>query len=332
MEIHPVVLGRGASGQAMLRSLAVVGMTNPELGIRPAIQAPRGARLAELRRSLENPVLLVANPHALHTPAILEGVAAGYKAIVTEKPPCISPEQLAELEALQFPVSVCHVYRAMWGPRTIRKMIAANELGEIIAVDARCWLSSSAQRARDSSAPFQLWKNDPALTGPFDVLIDNVSHWVDMAIYLMGEPPQHGSVWLSYINAEAPHRDTHAHVTLVFRGGRPVRASISKTVHGTGNDFEFTVIGSHRAATWAFPRPDVIEVGEGGERRLIPRQDSAIGSGVRAFHALGWTEGYVEIIRQTLLGLIGRSTAAVPTLAEGLQVMRTIFSLEKAAG
>jgi len=329
VQISPVVIGRGQAGQAMLRSLAIVGLMHPELEIRPAVQAERGRPLHAVSRGLENPVLLVANPHALHAATIIEGVKVGFKAIIAEKPACVSPEQLATLEGIQIPVSICHGYRVMWGPRTVRHMIAANDLGRIIALDGRCWQSSAAQRALDPAPNFQLWKNDPALSGPSDALIDNGSHWIDLATFLMGEPAQRGSAWVSYINAEAPHRDTHVHLDLVFSEARQARASISKTVHGAGNDLEFTVIGSRRSASWRFLRPDEIEIGDGAERKTIHRKDTSMGSGSRPFHGLGWLEGYVEIIRQTLLGLAGKNTAAVPTLAEGLQVMNTIFLLER---
>jgi predicted dehydrogenase len=329
MTLTPVVIGRGMAGQAMRRSLAIVGLMHPELEIQPALDAERGRPLDAIGRESEHRVLLVANPHALHAAAIVEGARAGFKAIIAEKPACVSSEQMVKLDGIAIPVSICHGYRVMWGPRTIRHMIAANELGRIIAVDGRCWQSSAAQRALDPTQPFQLWKNDPTLSGPSDVLIDNGSHWVDLATYLMGEPARKGTGWVSYVNAEAPHRDTHAHLDLLFSEGRQARASISKTVHGAGNDLEFTVIGSRRSATWAFLRPDIIEVGDGGTRTTLHRKDFSMGSGSRPFHGVGWLEGYVEIIRQTLLGLIGKSTVAVPTLAEGLQVMKTIFSLER---
>ncbi len=329
MTLTPVVMGRGMAGQAMRKSLAVVGSMHPELAIQPALDAERGRPLDAIGRECANRVLLVANPHALHAAAIAEGFRAGFRAIIAEKPACVSIEQLATLDGIAIPVSICHGYRVMWGPRTIRQMIVANELGRIVALDGRGWQSSAAQRALDPSPNFQLWKNDPTLSGPSDVLIDNGSHWVDLATYLMGEPARKGTVWLSYVNAEAPHRDTHVHLDLLFSENRPARVSISKTVHGAGNDFEFTVIGSRRSATWAFLRPDVIEVGDAGTRTTLHRKDVSIGSGSRPFHSLGWLEGYVEIIRQTLLGLIGKSTAAIPTLAEGLQVMKTIFTLEK---
>jgi predicted dehydrogenase len=322
-------MGRGMAGQAMRRSLAIVDIMHPELGIQPALDAKRGCPLDAIGRERENRVLLVANPHALHAATIVEGARAGFKAIIAEKPACVSLEQVATLGGIAIPVSICHGYRVMWGPRTIRHMIAAKELGRVIAVDGRCWQSSTAQRALDPTPNFQLWKSDPTLSGPSDVLLDNGSHWVDLATYLMGEPARKGMVWVSYVNAEAPHRDTHVHLDLLFSENRPARASISKTVHGAGNDFEFTVIGSRRSATWAFQRPDVIEVGDAGTRTTLHRKDVSMGSGSRPFHGLGWLEGYVEVIRQTLLGLIGKSTAAVPTLAEGLQTMKTIFSLDK---
>lgn len=315
----------------MVRGLAVASLMYPELGIRSAVQLQRDGRLAEAIGSGKgNPVLLIANPHALHAPMITEGERVGFKAVIVEKPACVSPEQVDALKRVQIPVSVCHGYRVMWGPRTIRDMILANELGSIIAVDARWWQAVAAERALDTSpAAFQLWKNDPALSGPFDVLIDNGSHWIDLAIFLLGEPPIRGTVWSSYVNAEAAHRDTHIHLDLVFSGARRARASLSKTVHGTTSHLEFTVIGSRRSATWRFLQPDVIEIGDKAERKVMQRQDATMGSMSRPVHGLGWIEGYVEIISQTLLGLAGKSHAAVPTLAEGLRVMETIFSLER---
>ena len=237
------------AGQAFSRALKVVSTLHPECGLLPEKFIERKTPLESALHAAENPLLLVANPHALHTPAIVAGAQAGARAIITEKPACVSLQQLAELEQVSTPVYVCHGYRAMWGPRQMQQMIRQGDLGEIVSVEGLYWQSSAAQRMLDPSPAFQLWKNDPLLSGPFDALVDLGSHWIDLAFFLMSEPCREMRAWLSYANAEAPHRDTHVHLDLIFGSGRRGRASISKTVHGASNDLQITVLGTQVSLT-----------------------------------------------------------------------------------
>ncbi len=328
MKINPVIVGRGAAGQAMQRSLAIVSTIHQQLSIAPAIFAERNAPLSEIAQNLEHPVLLIANPHALHSKGILEGSEAGFKALIVEKPACTSMSQVGELRKVKMPISVCHGYRMMWGPQTIREMLVGGEVGDIIAIEGRYWQSSAAQRAIEKSAS-STWKNDPSLSGPYDVLLDLGSHWADMAMFLYGEKPERSRLWLSYLNSEAAHRDTHIHFDMAFKAGHPARASISKTAHGYGNDLELHVLGTKKSLGWHSQNPDVIEIGQGRDRTIKVREKSVLGSGMRAFHALGWLEGYVEIISQTLLAMAGFESRHVPTLQEGLDVVEVLLNAER---
>ncbi|HEY5038899.1 MAG TPA: Gfo/Idh/MocA family oxidoreductase, partial [bacterium] len=205
----------------------------------------------------------------------------------------------------------------------------AGEFGEIISIEGRYWQSSAAKKSLDQTITPHPWKNDPILSGGSDALIDIGLHWVDTAAFLMGEPAFHGTAWLSYANAEAPHRDTHVHLNLRFPGGRRALGSISKTFHGAANDFEIHLIGTKQSATWNFMNPDGIWLGKGGSRIFLPRNENTLGSQQPAFHGLGWLEGYIEILRQLLSELQGHGPGNYPRLETNLKVLESLFSLEK---
>jgi predicted dehydrogenase len=170
------------------------------------------------------------------------------------------------------------------------------------------------------------WKNDRQWNGAWDALIDLGSHVADICLYLMSDIPVETNCWTSYRNSAAPHRDTHVHLNMKFNGDRRGIASISKTMHGATNDFEYTVIGTRAAATWRFTRPDEIELGSGAERRFLYRASANPSSSTLPFHGLGWLEGYVEITRQTLRRASGLDFSPVPTLKESLTAMQVLLN------
>ncbi len=230
------------------------------------------------------------------------------------------------LREIQIPVTVFHGYRAMWGTKTVKEMIASGELGEVFSFESRYWQSSSAQTALSRAPVKRAWKSDLKLNGPSDALIDLGSHVVDICLHLMDAKPAESKCWVSYQNAIAPFRDTHVHLLLKFAGDRRALASISKTVHGATNNFEYTVIGTKAAATWRFLQPDEIEFGSGSRTSIIRRQTPYDSSGSSPFHGLGWLEGYVEITRQTLRCVSEVDSLPVPTLEESLAAMDVLFN------
>lgn len=312
MKITPFILGSGKAAQALLEALKIIQIVHPEIQFHEAIKLKRGERFPDVS-GVQNSLLLIANPHALHAAAILEGERAGFKFIVTEKPAATSKEDIEKLRNIKIPVAVCHGYRQMWGIQTLKQMIQNREFGDIISLEGRYWQSSSAQKAL-AGLQTQSWKNNPQLSGESDVLLDLATHWIDAAIFLAGDEPKNISLWKSYQNAEAPHRDTHVQLTMDFSSTRAM-ASVSKTVHGSPNHFEMNVIGTRKYGCWKFLEQDTVEISEGSKRTFITRDRTDIGSGHWPHHSLGWLEGYVEVIYQYLVN------GSYPTLNENLAML-----------
>ena len=324
--IASVLVGRGMAGRAILRSLDIVARLDPELQLSPVRIADRGAPLKSYLVEQAVNVLFVANPSGLHAQSILEGIRSGFTAVATDKPVCVRPEEIPLLRAIDAPVTVFHGYRAMWGSRTIKQMIAAGELGDIFAFESRYWQSSGSRVTIGADPAKDSWKNDVRLNGPHDALTDLGSHVVDICHYLLGAKALDARCWLSYRNSAAGHRDTHAHLQLKFSGSRRALISISKTAHGATNDFEYTVFGSRGAATWRFMRPDEIEIGSGSRTSFVRREAPSLSSETKSFHGLGWLEGYVDVTRQTLRAASGLVYTEIPVLNEALDAMDVLLS------
>jgi predicted dehydrogenase len=324
--IAPLVVGRGMAGKAILQSLAIVSQTDPELDLLPVRLADRGTPLVSYPLSEALNVLFLANPSGLHAQSILEGVRAGFSAIAADKPVCVRPEEMPLLRNIALPITVFHGYRVMWGVKAIKQMIEGGELGEVFSLESRYWQSSSAQMALKGVPEKRTWKNDLQLNGPWGVLTDLGSHVVDTCLYLMMDKPVEARFWVSYWNSAAMHRDTHLHMNLRFKGARRAIASISQTLHGAANDFEFTVVGTRGSATWRFMRPDEVKFGSGNRTTILQRETPNPSTHTLPFHSLGWMEGYVEITRQALRAVSGLSSEKIPTLNEAVDTMEVLLN------
>lgn len=329
MSITPLILGSGRAGQAVAKSLAILNLARPELEIAPATWLPRGEPLEEAVSRVSQPLVCICNPHGLHARNILESAQARAFAILSEKPACVSLEEIGRLREVACPTGVLHVYRMMWGPQALRRMVEAGEFGEIVSIEGRYWQSSSAERAvkRKAGAVAPTWKDDPALAGPYDVYLDVGTHWVDAASFLFGTPPSRATGWKHQAGSGSELRDSHVQLTLEFPNGRAF-ASISKAVHGAGNHFELNVVGARKSATWKFLEPDVIEIGEGRDRHLFSRKDGSLGSRQPPHHGLGWLEGYVEIASRLIDEALDRPSGNYPRLQENLDVLEAMLSIE----
>ncbi len=329
MIIQPYLVGSGRAGQALLKSLSFLEITDEGIELKKPILLKRDQPLSGFKSKEHFSLLLIANPHGLHAQKLLEA-DTHFDLIVTEKPACTRMEDVVALKKLQTPVAVCHGYRQMWGVQTLKAMLNRGDFGELVAIEGRYWQSSTAQRALAVSSEqkklaAQSWKNDVALSGPYDALLDTGSHWADAAMYLMGQKPKETHVWLSYINAEAAHRDTHVHLQMTFDKSVRALCSVSKTIHGATNHFEINIIGSKKFATWNFLAPDQIEVGEGSLRSFVSRSGYEYGAKQAPYHGVGWLEGYIEILRQSIRHVRGEKYEKYPDLKEALVVVETLL-------
>lgn len=331
MQITPFIVGRGMSGQAIAKALAVIDVIDPELGVAPPVRVARDQPLAGLADGPGLALLCIGNPHGLHARYVREAQRAGFRAIVLDKPPGVNRGELTELRALaaaagdRLQVAVLHGYRQMWGPQRMRQMVAAGELGELIAIEGTYWQSSAAELAVLDPPPADKgWKGDPLLGGPYDTYVDLGSHWVDLMLFLSGERPQAARTWLSYVNAPAPNRDTYAQIYLQFAGCRSF-GSVAKAVHGAG-DLQVAMIGRERDVRWSFGNPDQLLVARGNRVTSVRRGAGRYGSQQPLFHGMGWIEGYIEVIHCFLQRLAGREAPAPPSLHEALDAMEVLLT------
>ena len=323
-KIAPFILGSGHAGQAAAKSLAALAILRPELGLNPAQWLSRTSDLKGLCEACAEPLLVISNPHGLHAKAILAAEAAGIKFIVVEKPACVSLGDMQALREVQATVGVLHIYRHLWGPQLLRTLFAGGELGELIAIEGRYWQASAAERALSTTKALPTWKDDEALAGRFDAYLDVGSHWMDMLTYLVGQPPSRIDAWLTYHNAASQHRDTHVQTVVNFPGGQRAFGSVSKAVHGAGNQFAIHILGSRGSAAWDFEDPDRVTIGQGRDRRTIARASTDLGSGQSPFHGMGWLEGYIECFHQFVRAMRG-DAGHYPTLAENLVLLQTML-------
>ena len=331
MQIKPFIVGRGMSGQAIAKALAVIDIVDPDIHVEPPTRLARDQPLTGLADGHDQPLLCIGNPHGLHARYVLAAHRAGFRAIILDKPPCVNHEELAELRDLvqshdgELQVAVLHGYRQMWGPQRVKQMITAGELGDLISIEGTYWQSSAAELAVLEDPPAdKAWKSDLALGGPYDAYVDLGSHWVDLMMFLAGEKPRAARSWLSHVNAPAPNRDTYAQIYLQFPGCRSF-GSASKTVHGA-NHLQFTVVGSEGSVRWALGTPDQLEVGRANQVTHLRRTAGRYGSQQPPFHGMGWIEGYLEVIHCLLQRMAGRDAPAPPTLTEALDVMDVLLT------
>ncbi len=325
--ISPLIIGKGRAGGAIEKSLMSLSVINPELEIAHPVWVPRNTPLDSLVLKHENPIVIIANPPGLHAKTILAADQAGFKAILCEKPSCVSLAEIAALKEITANVGIFHVYRQMWGPQTLKKMLDEGEMGDLICIEGRYWQASTAERALNSqNQPPASWKNNPDLSGSSDTLLDVGCHWADAVCFLYGDVPLKVNIWKSYKNAERPHRDSHIQLIMDFPAGGRAFGSISKTLHGSTNHFEINLVGTKKSATWNFLNPDEILVGDGRDRRVITRKINSIGSCLPAFHGMGWLEGYIEICRQFILEVRGVGKGNYPRLSENLSMIRALVT------
>ena len=333
MLIEPLIRGRGQAGLAMAKALSTISAIHPEIEILSPIWVARETPLRSIARNPKaKSLLLIATPSALHARHILEGEKAEFQTIVAEKPACVSLAEIVRLRRVTSTVNICHGYRMMWGPQTISAMIAAGELGSVFSIEGHYWQSSAAEKAlspKNNNSP-KKWKNDASLSGPYDTLLDIGTHWVDLASFFARNPPRRISGWISHVNAETRHRDTHIHLDLEFPKSIRGVGSISKTAHGSGNELEIKIFGSQKSISWSLQNPDILQIGHGAELKLMRRSEMNWGSQQWPFHGMGWLEGYIEIIHQTILEMGGKARRLPPTLKESLLLTESLLKAKLA--
>jgi predicted dehydrogenase len=339
--LQPFILGSGMAGKAVAQAAALLPFTEKDLPLLPARFLPREADFSALvatsRAEGVEPLLALCNPPGLHASQLVQALRAGITTIFCEKPACVNGAELEMLiqAAKDYPqarIAIGHVYRQLWGPQTLGQWVREGRFGRLIHAEGRFW---QASRVGGSSTP-RPWMADSRLAGSPSIRLGLGTHWLDLMRYVVNEPLKRmhacsdsAHVTLSPDFAEED-QDSFCALTLCgMRSGLTVLGSIANGVHGAAQRLEVTLIGTEMTARWEFNQPDVILTGKGREEQTFRRTRPApqqiaegleYGSGMAPFHALGWLEGYMDILRQMARAHAGLPHHLWPTLAENNEV------------
>ena len=190
------VIGLGMAGRGHLQSFASNKKVKAIYGADPSDKARSDAGelvkeakfvadYKELLRMKEIDLVVIATPHNLHLPMVLDSFTAG-KNVMTEKPMAINTKEcdlmIAAAKGAKKQLFVFHNQRSSPMFYKLKKIISENDFGKAVAAVIQ-YLGCELQRMRDSSN----WKCSYDKAGG-GVLLDGGIHVIDMCNWYLGKP------------------------------------------------------------------------------------------------------------------------------------------------
>ena len=176
--------------------------------------------------------------------------------------------------------------------RQAREMVAAGELGTLVAVHAsyvQDWLTRPIDAEGQKQAE---WRTDPARAGQSAVLADIGVHAFNLACFVSGLEAE--AVAADLFTAVPGRRlDDNAHVLVRWTGGARGTIVASQTSPGHYNDLTVRVYGDKGGLEWAGSRPEELRFARYGEeaRTLIRGGHGATGERPRGVADAGGAPG-----------------------------------------
>ena len=217
----------------------------------------------ESRRDAESRIdfISIATPNHTHFAIAKQALDAGFH-VVCDKPMTISvdhAEQLASLvDASRRVFAVTHNYTGYPLIRQARDMIAAGELGEILAVRTHYiqgWLQGLVPGQTPSRGA---WKSDATKAGS-GALGDIATHAYQLARYVTGLMPDQVSCRLRNWH---PDRDVddYGHALVRYQNEALGMVTFSQITHGRLNDLSIEIDGSRASLSWRQESPNQLVV------------------------------------------------------------------------
>jgi len=217
----------------------------------------------------------IATPNFTHCEIACAAMEAGFH-VVCDKPMTVNLDaadrmvKTAQETGCVFALS--HNYSGYPLMRQARQMIAAGELGDIIAVRAtyvQGWMHGmqpGAEQARGA------WKSDPQKNGRAGSLGEVGTHAFHLASYVTGLTPQ--SV-LSGMQSYSKHHqlDDYGHAMIRFNQGATGMITWSQVTHGRLNDLSLEIDGTKAALTWRQEAPNQLFVRALGQPTKVYERD-----------------------------------------------------------
>lgn len=308
---------------------------------------------AEAARDDGIEAVVIVTPNHLHAPVATAFLEAGID-VICDKPLSAT---LAEAEALvrltrerkrAFYVTLNNTGYAM--VRQAREMVAAGELGKLVAVHGayiQDWLTKPIDAEGQKQAA---WRTDPARAGSSAVLADIGVHAFNLAAFVSGRAPE--DVTADLFTAVPGRRlDDNAHVLVRWSGGARGTIVASQTSPGHYNDLSVRIYGDRAGLEWSGTRPEELRFSPYGEesRTLVRGGHGSFGESRRvsrmpAAHPEGYIEAFANLYRDAadLIRAHRRGAPPDPALAglvptvedgaEGVRFVEAAVSSNRAGG
>lgn len=243
--------------------------------------------------------VVIVTPNHLHAPIATAFLEAGID-VICDKPLSTTMAEAETLVALadrlrrKLLVTLNNTGYAM--VRQAREMVAAGELGKLVAVHAsyiQDWLTLPIDADGNKQAE---WRTDPARAGESAVLADIGVHAYNLASFISGS---HAETVAADLFTAVPGRrlDDNAHVLVRWANGARGTIIASQTSPGHYNDLTVRVYGDRAGLEWTGTRPEELRFTPYGEdsRTIVRGGNSSTAEARRASRMpAAHPEGYIE--------------------------------------
>lgn len=239
----------------------------------------------------------VATPNFTHCEIAIAAMQAGFH-VVCDKPMTTNladaERMVATVEETGRVFALTHNYSGYPLIRQARDMIAAGELGDIIAVRAtyvQGWMHGMEPGAKQDRGA---WKSDPTKNGRAGSLGDVGTHAFHLLRFVTGLAP---SSLLSQMQSYSPHHelDDYGHAMIQFDQGATGMVTWSQVSHGRLNDLSIEMDGTKGALAWRQEDPNQLFVRALGQPlKVYDRNPNAAYSTTNAIAACRLPGGHPE--------------------------------------
>ncbi len=295
----------------------------------------------------------IGTPNVLHHPMAMAAIAKG-KHVLCEKPLTMTAAEAQEMldaaEAKGIVHATNHNLRYYPVVQHVRQMVAAGELGDILAVQgtySQDWLLYETDYN---------WRIEAEHNGKLRAMGDIGSHWMDMIQHLTGLPitsvcaelstfhktrkKPKGSVQTfsgktlspdDYQNIPIDTDDFGA--VLLHLGDRARGAfTVSQISAGNKNSFRFEIYGTKCGIAWNQERPDELWIGHrNSPNQVIVKDPSLLRGSAAGFadlpggHSEGYDDSHKQLFKRFYAKIADPSTPTdFPTFADGLHGMKLL--------
>ncbi len=294
--------------------------------------------------------VVIVTPNHLHAPIATAFLEAGID-VICDKPLATTLPEAEALVALtrarnrKLIVTLNNTGNAM--VRQAREMVAAGELGTLVAVHAN-YIQDWLTRPIDAEGQKQAeWRTDPARAGQSAVLADIGVHAFNLACFMSGCEAE--AVAADLFTA-VPGRRLHdnAHVLVRWTGGARGTIVASQTSPGHYNDLSVRLYGDKAGLEWMSGRPEELRFSIYGEetRTLVRGGHGSFGesrnvSRMPAGHPEGYVEAFANLYRDAATIIRAHRTGAaidpararfVPDVVDGARGVKFVAaSVESSA-